>query len=482
MPPAPRHRAKRKRKRARRPPPEPVQPSEGLPVVVIVGRPNVGKSTLFNTLAGRRRAIVTAQPGTTRDRLSAVATADRPSGAEVTFEIVDTGGLGVIDEEAIASEVTRQIESAVSGADVLVVLFDARDGVLPLDREVARLVRRSGKPRVVAANKCETDVLQAETANFLSLGLGDVLPVSVEARLGLEELRARVADLLPEAGPPGEGDAPPKIAVVGRRNAGKSTFVNALAGTARVVVSELPGTTRDPVDVRVEVGDRRIVIVDTAGVGRRREGRSAPDFFSLAASRRAVERAEAAVILFDCTGKLGKVERDLASIVNEAYRPAVIVVNKWDLAEERKVTAEDYLRYVTRRLPGLAHAPVVFASALRDERVAEAAGVAADLAYAARVRHPTSALNSMLRRAIEERRPPSPRGEILKVYYATQTGVSPPTVTLFVNHPESFTQSYVRFLENRFREYWDETEGAEGGGEVPVRIVLRARPRRKREA
>jgi GTP-binding protein len=448
-------------------------------VAAIVGRPNVGKSTLFNVWAGRRRAIVSAQPGTTRDRLSAVVTADRSSGEEVMFELVDTGGVGVIDEEAISSEVTRQIETAVAGADVLIVLFDARDGALPLDRKVARLVRLSGRPRVVAANKCETDALEAEAANFLALGLGDVLPLSAEARVNLDQLKERVADLLPDVPRPEEVGAPARIAVVGRRNAGKSTFVNALAGTERVVVSEVPGTTRDAVDVRVEVQGRSIVIVDTAGVGRRREGRSGPDFFSLAASRRSMERAEAVVVLFDCTADFGTVEREIAKVVCEAYRPAVIVINKWDLAEGRGVTVEGYERYVTRRLPALGHAPIVFASALGNERVAEAAALAADLALAARVRHPTSALNTMVRRALNERKPPSPRGKFLKVFYATQTGISPPTVTLFVNHPRSFTQSYVRFLENRFREYWDEREGADGGGEVPVRIVLRGRSRKR---
>lgn len=479
MPYAPRSRGRRKKRRGRRPPIEPAPPPEGLPVVAVVGRPNVGKSTLFNVWAGRRRAIVSAQPGTTRDRLSAIATAERSSGEEVTFELVDTGGVGVIDEEAIASEVTRQIETAIAEADVLVVLFDARDGALPLDRKVARLVRLSGRPRVVVANKCETDALEAEAANFQALGLGDVLPFSAEARVNLDELREAVADLLPETPPPEEADAPARVAVVGRRNAGKSTFVNALAGSERVVVSDIPGTTRDAVDVRVEVGGRSVVIVDTAGVGRRREGKSGPDFFSIAASRRSAERAEAVIVLFDCSADIGTVERDLAKVIHAAYRPVVIVVNKWDLAEARGSTVESYVHYIARRLPGLGHAPVVFASALRNERVTEAAALAADLALAARVRHSTSALNAMLRRALNERPPPSPRGQHLKVYYATQTGASPPTVTFFVNRPRSFSQSYIRFLENRFREYWDEREDGEGGGEVPVRIVLRGRQKKR---
>jgi GTP-binding protein len=444
--------------------------------VAIVGRPNVGKSTLFNAWTGRRRAIVSAQPGTTRDRVAAVATAERPSGEEVAFELVDTGGLGIVDEAAIASEVTWQIERAVEEADVLVFLLDARAGELPLDRAAADLLRRSGKPVVVAANKCETQALEAEAANFLALGLGEVIPVSAESRGNLDVLKETVAALLPEAPPPPEEEPLPRIAVVGRRNAGKSTFVNALAGESRVVVSDVPGTTRDAVDVRVELEGGGAVIVDTAGVGRRREGKSAPDVFSLSASRRSVERAEVAVVLIDCREPVGTVERELADLVNECYRPAVIVVNKWDLAEAEGADPGDFERRLAARLPGLSHAPIVFGSALNGVRVAEAARIAAELAHAARVRHPTSALNNMLRRALEERRPPSPRGRHLKVFYATQTGVTPPAVTLFVNRPRAFTKGYMQFLENRFREYWDEGRG--GGGEAPVKVVLRARPRR----
>jgi GTP-binding protein len=513
---------------------------EGLPVVAIVGRPNVGKSTLFNVWTGRRRAIVTRTPGTTRDRISAVARAWRPSGEEVGFELVDTGGVGIVDEAAIEKEVTAQIEAAVARSDVLVFLLDTRAGALPLDTEAAGLLRRAEKPVIVAANKCETEVLEAEAANFEALGLGPAIPMSAEARTGLDVLKEAVAGLLPEAAPAGpaeeagrdaaapsrDAESPPRIAIVGRRNAGKSTFVNALAGSARVVVSDVPGTTRDPVDVAIELDGERVVLVDTAGVGRRREGTSAPDHFSLSASRRSIERAEAVLLLVDCLGKVGKVERDLADVANECYRPAVIVVNKWDLVEaiaeeqndeedgggddgdndgddggvnneehdkghdeghdmgeatapvgeassEPGAAAARFEGYLERRLSGLAHAPIVFASALEGERVAEAAKLAAELARKARIKHPTSKLNKMVQRALRERKPPSPRGEFPRVYYATQTGISPPTVALFVNDPRRFPPTYVKFLANRFREYWDE-----GVGEVPVRVVLKARPRR----
>ena len=511
---ASRARGKRRKRRARRPPPEPAPPPEGLPVVAIVGRPNVGKSTLLNAWAGRRRAIVSRTPGTTRDRISAVARAFRPSGEEVRFELVDTGGLGIVDEAAIAKEVTSQIGVAIARSDVLVFLLDAREGTLPLDREAAQRLRCAEKPVVVAANKCETEVLEAGAANFEALGLGPVIPMSAEARTGLDVLKERVAVLLPEAAPPPPEDteSPPRIAIVGRRNAGKSTFVNTLAGAARVVVSDVPGTTRDPVDVRIEIGDEGLVLVDTAGVGRRREGTSAPEHFSLSASRRSIERAEAVLLLVDCRAKVGKVERDLAEIVNGCYRPAVIVVNKWDLVEkedhaaaysaeaapaakagsgspakaagrgEEEDAGEDdeeeatarFERYLERRVGGLAHAPIVFASALRGERVAEAAKLGAELARSARRTHPTSKLNKMLHTALRERRPPSPRGQLPRVYYATQTGISPPTVVIFVNDPRRFPPTYVKYLANRFRESWDEG----GAGEVPVRIVLKARPRR----
>ena len=493
---APTSHAKRRQRRSRRPPAVPAPPPGGLAKAVIVGRPNVGKSTLFNALVGIRRAIVSATPGTTRDRLNAVVSAWRPGRGDVAFELVDTGGLGLVDDEAIAAEVTSQIQTAIAEADALIFLLDARDGLTPLDGQIADVLRRAAAPVIVVANKCETEDLEIDSANFMQLGLGEPVPVSAESRKNLEDLRRRIALALPEAagpaaeagrpgGEPGDeagdgtaeepADEPPRVAIVGRRNAGKSTFVNSLVGQARVVVSSIPGTTRDPIDVRAEAGGAELVIVDTAGVGRRREGRSAPDHFSIAASRRTVERAEAVLMLLDADGSIGTVERELARVVGDACRPCVIVVNKWDLAEKKGVQPDEFTRYLTNRLRVLAHAPIVYASALRGERVADAARIAADLALAARRKHPTSTLNRMLQRALKERHPSSPRGEFPKVYYATQTGVSPPAVTIFVNDPDRFKPSYVRFLESRFREYWD--QGAEGGGEVPVRVALRTRPR-----
>jgi len=443
--------------------------------VAIVGRPNVGKSTLFNVLARRRRAIVSAVPGTTRDRVSAVLTAERPDGREVLFELVDTGGVGLVDRPAIASEVASQIDRAIAEADAIVFVLDARAGLVPMDREIADRLRRLSKPIVVVASKCETEAQELEAANFQQLGLGEVIPISAEGRRNLDVLRSRLAEVLPELPPPGPApeELPPRLAVVGRQNAGKSTFVNALAGDARVVVSEIPGTTRDPVDVRIALDGKPVVLVDTAGVLRRREGRTAPDHFSLSASRRTIERAEAVLLLVDAREPAGAVERELARVVNDCYRPCAIVVNKWDLVGSTGLI-EDFEKYLSDRIPSLAHAPIVFVSALKGERVVDAARLGVELAMTARKTQPTSALNKMLRRALLERAPPSPRGEHPRVYYATQIGVSPPTVAVFVNDTHRFPASYVRYLENRFREYWDEPSG---GGEVPVRVILRDRPR-----
>jgi GTP-binding protein len=471
---APPSMAKKRHQQHRRPPKETSIPQEGLPVVAIVGRPNVGKSTLFNVWAKRRRSVVNAAPGTTRDRIAAVVTAERADGRQTQLVLVDTGGIGVIDDGRIAREVTAQIERAIVEADVLVLLLDVRSGLLPLDYRVADMLRRANKPVVVAATKCETDALELDAANFQQLGLGDVLPISAEARKNLDTLRERITDLVPEAHPVMADEGAYRICIVGRRNAGKSTFVNVLAGSERVVVSAVPGTTRDPVDVRVEIDGHPVVLVDTAGVGRRHEGTSGADHFSLAASRRSIERAETIVMLVDAQMRVGTVEREIAKLVNEHYRSCVIVVNKWDIAEQNGASSDEFASYIGARLPALSQAPIVFVSALKAERVVDAASIAVELSAQARTQRPTSQLNKLLRRAIDERRPSSARGAIPKVYYATQVGISPPSIIVFVNDVSRFAPSYVQFLENRFREYWDERTGS---GEVPVRVILKARPR-----
>jgi GTP-binding protein len=471
--------AKKKRKRRRRPPAEKTPSQEGLPKVAIVGRPNVGKSTLFNIWAKRRRAVVSATPGTTRDRISAVVTAPRPEGEDTEFVLIDTGGIGIIDDKRIAKEVTEQIERAVVEADVLLFLLDVRAGLVPLDHQIAQMLRKTRKPVVAAAGKCETEALELEAANFQTLGLGEVLPLSAEGRINLDVLKERIGALVPEARVPEEDEGAYRICVVGRQNAGKSTFVNALTGSERVVVSEVAGTTRDPVDVRVEVDGDPVVLVDTAGVGRRREGKSAPDHFSLAASRHSIERSEACIMLVDAAARVGTVERELAKLINDNYRPCVIVINKWDIAEEKGALGDDFVSYLGKKLPALSQAPVVFMSALHGDRVADAAKVAAELAVLGRTKQTTSKLNKMLRRAIEERRPPSAHHAIPKVYYATQIGISPPSVVVFVNDVKRFSPTYVTFLENRFREYWDE---ATGSGEIPVRVVLKTRPRQDKRS
>jgi GTP-binding protein len=388
---APPSRAKKKRKRQRRPPIERAVSEEGLAKVAIVGRPNVGKSTLFNVWAKRRRAVVSGTPGTTRDRISAAVTAARADGTELTFSLIDTGGIGIIDDRRIAREVTAQIERALREADVLVFLLDARAGLLPLDHQIAKTLRKTEKPVVVAAAKCETDGLELDAANFQRLGLGEVIPISAEGRKNLDILRERITELLPETPPGAEGDDALRICIVGRKNAGKSTFVNALVGDERVVVSEVAGTTRDPVDVRAEIDGRAVVLVDTAGVGRRREGTSAPDHFSLAASRHSIERAEAAVLVVDARSRVGTVERNLSKVINDYYRPCVIVVNKWDLAEP-DATSDEFVEYLARKLPALSQAPVVFTSALRGDRVVDAAAVSTELVLLGRTRRPTSEL------------------------------------------------------------------------------------------
>jgi GTP-binding protein len=433
-----------------------------LPVVAIVGRPNVGKSSLLNALLGRRYAIVDDMPGVTRDRVSAPADLH---GRWV--ELVDTGGIGIVDKQQLEAHVEAQIEQALAICDAIVFVADAHEGCTPMDRDIARALRTREVPIVLAVNKSESKQARATLPEFAELGF-EAFAVSALEGEGLDDLRQWIAAQLEEGG---RGGPPPepvlKVAVVGRVNVGKSTFLNALAGEERTIVSEVPGTTRDTVDVRIEKDGRTILVMDTAGIKRERSVQGSVDFYAQRRAEQAIQRAEVCLLLLDCTEEITRGDRQIARFIEDAVKPVVIVANKWDLAKGR-MQMEAYADYVSKKLTGLHYAPIAFVSAKDGRNVLSALETAESLANQGRHRVGTPEINRAIERAMTESRPPTRMPREPKIYYGTQTGVSPPTIMLFVNDPRLFGQAFRRFLENRFREVLPYRE-------IPLRIVYKRR-------
>jgi GTP-binding protein len=439
-----------------------------LPTVAIIGRPNVGKSSLLNRLVGRRIAIVDAMPGVTRDRIAAPC----PIG-DGYVELVDTGGMGIEDVDQLTDHVENQIAYGIAEADLIIFLVDAREGLTPLDRHAAERLRRLHVPVILAANKVDHVELTAETAELNALGFGEPIRISAHHAIGIEELCEAIAAALGKipAEPPAE--AVMKLAVVGRRNVGKSTFINALAGEQRLIVSETPGTTRDSVDVTIELDGRRLCLIDTAGVRKRRRIRDSVDFYSFRRALRSIRRADVVALMIDASVPVGKVDKDLARRVAEEFKPVALVVNKWDLA--RPVAGgEDYADYLGKVLPELSYAPISLTSAATGANLAETVRLAEQLFAQARHRVPTAELNAVIRQVLQQRGPSHKAGtKRPKLLYASQIDACPPTIVCFVNDVRSFDENYQRYLTNRLREHLPYSE-------VPIRLILRQRRDRRR--
>jgi GTP-binding protein len=462
-----------------------------LPRLAIVGRPNVGKSSLFNRLAGRRISIVDPTPGVTRDRISTIVELKAPPGRrddEPRFvELVDTGGYGIYAAEdgriddagqdlaALAPDIERQIRAAVAQADLVLFVIDAHDGIVPLDEMVARLLREAGlSGRVVAvANKVDDPSWEGDGIEAAALGFGEPLMVSAASGFGASRLQEAVWERVGAPGPDGPPQDPEiRFAIVGRRNAGKSSLVNALAGEPRVIVSEIAGTTRDAVDVRLEIDGKALVVIDTAGVRKRKSWADDVEFYSNARTDAAIDRADVCVLLLDATEKCSQVEKRLANQLETKWKPTVIAVNKWDLVAS-KLSPKDYIEYLTQEFPGLDFAPIVFVSARDSTGLRELLGLVANLARQARHREGTGRINHAVRSILEARGPSSRLGTKAKVFYVAQIDVQPPTLAMVVNKPDLFAGSYERYFRNQLREHLPFSE-------VPIRIVFSERKREKR--
>jgi GTP-binding protein len=442
--------------------------------VCLVGRPNVGKSTLLNRMCGSRVSIVEPTAGVTRDRIAVQARLF--SGRDERWvEVIDTGGIGIVDRDDLGPRVEEQVATAMAGADLILFLVDGRDGVAPLDQKVAESLRVSNRPVILCVNKVESEEISWGTEEFRRLGVGqDLFPISAQNGVGLTELYESICEVLSTdtfLDKPLEPEEPTmKLAVVGRRNAGKSTLINALAREERMIVSEIPGTTRDSVDVVFERDGKRFIAIDTAGVRKKKSIADAIEFYSDTRSYRSIRRADVVVLLFDMTVPISSIEKKLARYVIDQHLPVVLASNKWDLSE---TTVKAFREELDIELRGLSWAPFMTISAKQGRGIDRLVERAEDLYRQGRHRVTTGELNRVLARALTARVPNS-KGYRAKVSYATQAEISPPTFVLFVNDKGLFSKDYIRYLTNRIREELPFKD-------VPVRIVLREKNRDEKE-
>ena len=422
------------------------------PIVAVVGRPNVGKSTLFNRLIGERRAIVQDEPGTTRDRVYGDVEWNG-----VSFALIDTGGIIVdergteLDLSTIPTETRKQAEHAIEEADVIVMVVDANIGTTTADHAVADLVRRTRKPVVLAANKAESNTRAANAVDFYALGLTDPIVVSSLHGRGTGDLLDAIVAALPERDEEAEPTGP-RIAIVGRPNVGKSRLLNAFLGQERAIVSDEPGTTRDSLDTELEWEGQTITLVDTAGIRRRGKIEPGIEKYSVLRSMRAITRADVVLLVVDATEGFTSQDLHIAGYVADEARGMVLVVNKWDLVEKDGKTMEQYRAAAAEALDFMPYVPAVFISAKFNQRVPQAMERALLVMEERQKRVPTAALNKMLRTAVEKHAPPSKPGKWVKFFYATQVDVAPPSFVFFCNHAEDVHFSYRRYLENQLRE------------------------------
>lgn len=432
------------------------------PVVAIVGRPNVGKSTLFNRLAGMRKAIVENTPGVTRDRIYEKSEWDRRD-----FWVIDTGGWREDEDDVLAEQVRRQAQLAIEEADVIIFMVDAREGVVGDDEVIAGILRRSGKPVVLAANKVE-DFKDVSYLEFCRLGLGEPVPISALHGLNIGDMLDAVVDKFPASEEPeGEG-LRTRIAVVGRPNVGKSSLVNAILGEERVIVSDIPGTTRDAIDTYFSWEGREYILVDTAGIRRKSRIAENTERLSVLRAIKAIERADVVLLVLDATELITEQDQRIAGMIHEEGKANIIVVNKWDLVLKDDKTMMQYDRVIREEVKFMAYSPIIYVSALtgrRIEKVLELVDFVVEQHYR---RIATAELNKVLREAVMLNPPPGAGKRKAKIYYATQIKTGPPSFVLFVNEPELFHFSYLRYIENRLRESF----GFEG---TPIRLTLRKR-------
>ena len=418
------------------------------PVVAIVGRPNVGKSTLFNVLAGERISIVKDTPGVTRDRIYADC-----SWLDKNFTLIDTGGIEPDSKDIILSQMREQAEIAIETADVIILIVDVRQGMVDSDAKVADMLRRSRKPVVLAVNKVDSfEKFGNDIYEFYNLGIGDPMPISAASRLGLGDLLDEVVKYFPEHDGEDEEDDRPRIAIVGKPNVGKSSIVNRLLGENRVIVSDVAGTTRDAIDTEIVYNGTEYVFIDTAGLRRKNKIKEELERYSIIRTVTAVERADVVLGVIVATEGVTEQDAKIAGIAHERGKGVIVVVNKWDAIEKNDKTIYEYTKQIKNTLSYMPYAEYIFISAATGLRVNKLYELIDMVRENQNLRVATGVLNEILSEAVALQQPPSDKGKRLKIYYMTQVSVKPPTFVVFVNDKELMHFSYTRYLENKVRE------------------------------
>ncbi|MBL7106612.1 MAG: ribosome biogenesis GTPase Der [Phycisphaerae bacterium] len=440
-----------------------------LPTVAIIGRPNVGKSSLLNALAGEMISIVEPTAGVTRDRITTLI---EQNGQYI--ELMDTGGYGIVDSDQLNDHVEAQIQKAMESAELVVFMVDIRDGIMALDKKIAQILRKQNLNVIGVANKADSVKMFPAAAEFNRFGFGEFLCISATNNINKSVLLDMIFDRLSHI----ESAAPPtpimKLAIVGKRNAGKSTMVNAMAGEDRVIVSEIAGTTRDAVDVRIEKDGRTIVVIDTAGVRKKNKIQNSIEFYSYVRVTKSIHRADVVFFMIDATTPISQVDKKLARIISTEQKSCVIIINKWDMALEAGSSTADFENYLNKVLPGLKYAPLAFTTATESKNIQSVLDLATEIFKQTTTWISTPKLNKAFELIKAERVGATKRSKLgwPKIYYATQVAVNPITLLLFVNKPDLFEENYLRFIISRLQSMLPIEE-------VPIRIMVK--PHRKRE-
>lgn len=431
------------------------------PIVAIVGRPNVGKSTLFNKIVGGRISIVEDKPGATRDRIYA-----ETDWLKYNFTLVDTGGIELKSEEVIPAQMRRQAELAMETADVIIFITDGREGLTFIDRDIAEMLRKTKKPVIIALNKVDTKHQSEHFYEYYELGMGEPIEISASLGLGIGDLLDEVVQHFKVDGEEDYDDDVIKVAIIGKPNVGKSSLVNHILGEDRVIVSDIAGTTRDAIDTPFTDGDDRYVLIDTAGIRRKSRVKENIERYSIIRAIAAIEKANVCLLVIDATEGVTEQDKRIAGYSHENGKGMIIVVNKWDIIEKDNKTMKKFIKEIRNELSYILYAPILFVSALTGQRMNRILEEVKNVANQNSMRVPTGSLNEVIGEAILLNQAPSDKGRGLRVFYATQASIRPPTFILFVNDKDLMHFSYLRYLENKIRENF----GFEG---TPIRFILR---------